>query len=390
MTWASGLSDRVDSLEALTQACDAARSALDAPVDLAFLFVTTQHAAAYPALAAIARQLLSAPVLIGCSSVGVIGAGRELERREGISVLVARLTGTEVRAFHLEGMPQDDESWEHFTGIAPSDHDGTTFVLFAEPFSTPVEQVIEHFDRVYPRAHKIGGGISGGQAAGESALFYQGACPREGLVGISMRGGHVLQPIVAQGCRPIGEPMIITRCRDSVVYELNAGKPMDALQKTFRSLSPRDQELGRHSLHIGIEMRSGSHRYGQGDFLVREVAGIDPNTGAMAVSGRCEDYQVIQFHLRDAQTSSRDLEQRLVAATRAAAQPIQGALMFSCLGRGEALYGAANHDTNTFLRAVGPVPMAGFFAAGEIGPVGGRTFFHGYTNVVGMFSAAAP
>jgi small ligand-binding sensory domain FIST len=325
--------------------------------------------------------------VLGCSAVGVIGGGREIERREAISVVLARLPEARVRVFHLETVPRDEAAWLAVTGVSPRDHDDATFLLMADPFSIELEAALERFDAAYPRAVKLGGVASGASAAGEGALYYKGALLRDGLVGVSIRGGHKLLPVVAQGCRPIGEPMIITRCRDSVIQELNVGRPIDALQRTFKSLPPRDQELGRHSLFVGIEMRSGAHRYTHGDFLVREVAGIDPQSGAMAIGGRCQDYQVVQFHLRDAQTSARDLEARLTTVTRdLGEQRAAAALIFSCLGRGAALYGEPNHDTDKVVSALGPLPVGGFFGGGEIGPVGGRTFLHGYTSAIAIFA----
>lgn len=386
MTWASGLSERVDPRAALREAAAAALEALGGTPDLALVFVSSMHAKGYAAIAEEMRACLPEAVL-GCSAVGVIGGGREIERREAISVVVARVPQASVRVFHLEALPRDAEAWQAVTGVSPAAHDDATFLLLADAFSIELEPVLERFDAVYPRAIKLGGVSSGAGAAGEGALYYRGALLRDGLVGISMKGGHKLLPVVAQGCRPIGEPMIITRCRESVIQELNVGRPIEALQRTFRGLPPRDQELGRHSLFVGIEMRSGAHRYAHGDFLVREVAGIDPQSGAMAIGGRCQDYQVVQFHLRDAQTSARDLEARLAAVTRElGAQSAAAALIFSCLGRGVALYGEPNHDTDKVVSALGALPVGGFFGGGEIGPVGERTYLHGYTSAIAIFA----
>jgi small ligand-binding sensory domain FIST len=386
MIWASGLSERVDARTALREAHAAALEALGGPADLALVFASSTHAKSYEAIAEEARAC-SPAALVGCSAIGVIGGGREIERREAISVVLARLPQATVRVFHIEAVPRDQAGWHAVTGISPADHDDATFLLLADPFSIEVEAALERFDAVYPRAIKLGGVTSGASAAGESALYYGGALLRDGMVGVSIKGGHKLLPVVAQGCRPIGEPMIITRCRDSVIQELNVGRPIDALQRTFKSLPPRDQELGRHSLFVGIEMRSGTHRYGQGDFLVREVAGIDPQSGAMAIGGRCQDYQVVQFHLRDAQTSARDLEVQLAGVTRELGETgAAAALIFSCVGRGVALYGEPNHDTDKVVSALGALPVGGFFGGGEIGPVGGRTFLHGYTSAIAVFA----
>lgn len=390
MTWASGLSERVDVGEAANEAVAAARAELSGAPDLALVFASSLHAPRYAELSAALLELLPGCALAGCSAIGVIGGGKEVERREALSVVLARLPGlpdARPRTFHLEALPRDDAAWQRATGVAPAAHDGATFLLFADPFSVDAEALLDRFDAVYPRATKLGGLASGAARAGEAGLFHDRALVREGVVGIALRPPARCHAIVAQGCRPIGEPMIITRSRDSVVQELNVGKPMEALQRTFKGLSPRDQELGRHSLYVGIEMRSGTHRYAQGDFLVREVAGFDPQTGAMAISGRCSDYQVLQFHLRDAQTSARDLDRRAGEVAHAlGAGGASAALLFSCLGRGQALYGVSNHDSDALRRILGPIPIGGFFGAGEIGPVGGRSFLHGGTSAIAVLS----
>jgi small ligand-binding sensory domain FIST len=393
MAWASGLSERIDAREAAKEAVAAARDALGGPPDLALVFTSSLHAPSYAAVASALGELLPDQQIAGCSALGVIGGGREVERREALSVMLANLPGVRTKVFHLEALPRDDAAWERLTGVPPAEHDGASFLLFADPFSTDVDALLARFDAAYPRATKLGGVASGAARAGDSALFYGSRLLRDGVVGVALSRPIQVDAVVAQGCRPIGETMIITRCRESVIQELNVGKPMEALQRTFKGLSPRDQELGRHSLYVGIEMRSGAHRYDQGDFLVREVAGFDPKTGAMAISGKCQDYQAVQFHLRDAQTSAQDLERRLIEARRALGDGrvngANGALLFSCLGRGQALYGSSNHDSDVIRRLLGPIPIAGFFGAGEIGPVGGRTFLHGYTSSIALLTEAA-
>lgn len=387
MAWASGLSERIDVREAAKEAVAAARDALGVAPDLALIFASSLYAPSFEAIARTVSELVPQAAIAGCSAVGVIGGGREVERREALSVMLASLPGGRAQAFHLESMPRDDAAWTRVTGIAPAAHDGATFLLFADAFSADVDALLTRFDAVYPRATKLGGLVSGTKRAGDAALFYEDRLLRDGVVGVALSPPLRVQAVVAQGCRPIGEPMIITRSRESIIQELNVGKPTEALQRTFKGLSPRDQELGRHSLYVGVEMRSGAHRYDQGDFLVREVAGFDPKTGAMAISGRCQDYQAVQFHLRDAQTSAQDLERRTLEAKRTLGDAtVDGALLFSCSGRGQALYGSSNHDSDLLRRLLGPLPIAGFFGAGEIGPVAGRTFLHGCTSSIALLT----
>ena len=388
MKWASALSHRVDARQALAEACDGVLDALGGPPDLALLFVSDHYSDALDALPGWTQSLLSPRHLLGCSAAGVIGAGREVERSESISIVAARLPGITLSPFQLAAAPRTLETqfWSELTGLAAEQVRG--LILIGDPASMETEDVLKRLDAAYPNAPKIGGLVSGVESEGQAALFLGDRRIDRGLVGLAISGPIELQTVVAQGCRPIGEPMIITRCKDSIIYELNVGRPVDALQKLYEKLEPRDQELCRHSLFVGVEMSGHSHSYGHGDFVIRGLAGLEPNGGAMAVHGHFGNYQVVQFHLRDARASAQDLEQRLLRLQRSgAALDASGALLFSCLGRGQGLYGVPNHDSDLFCKHLGPLPLGGFFANGEIGPVGGQTFLHGYTSVFGIFRA---
>ena len=106
----------------------------------------------------------------------------------------------------------------------------------------------------------------------------------------------------------------------------------------------------------------------------------------MAIGELLKEGQLVQFHLRDAETSAEDLTAVLERyAVENRENQVHGALLFSCLGRGQYLYGRPNHDTDIFHEKLGPVPLGGFFCNGEIGPVSGTTFLHGYTSSFGIF-----
>jgi small ligand-binding sensory domain FIST len=198
-----------------------------------------------------------------------------------------------------------------------------------------------------------------------------------------MSGDIAVDTIVAQGCRPIGTPMPVTRADGHVIREL-AGKPPVAIMRAlWESLGAFDQELFKHSLFVGLDMDEGAVEF-RGDFLVRNIVGVDTNSGAIAVGARVRPWQVVQFLLRDARTAERDLETHLQRYRAARARPA-GALLFSCLGRGQHLFGRADHDTDLFRASVGAIPLGGFFCNGEIGPVGNQTFLHGYTSAFGLF-----
>lgn len=315
--------------------------------------------------------------VIGCSAGGVIGGGVEIEDQPALSLTAAVLPGVEVQPFHLDGTP---EAWRERVGV--SNERAPAFLLFPDPLTCPVEDTVYWLDTVYPGLPKAGGLASGGNQPGTTALLIGDRVVRSGVVGVALRGNIEVDTIVAQGCRPIGTPMFVTRAEDEVILELDGQPALQALEALYTQLPAADQELFRRSLSLGLVADRTKQSYGRGDFLVRDILGADSALGALAVNAEIEDKQVVQFHLRDAATSAADLAGMLDSY---AGPPPAGALLFSCLGRGQGLYGRPNHDSDAFRRRFGEVALGGFFCSGEIGPVGKRTFVHGYTSAFALF-----
>ena len=270
------------------------------------------------------------------------------------------------------------------------EHEEAHFIVLADPFTVQTEGLVQCLDATFPAGVKIGGLASGGEQPGENALFVGGDVRRFGLAGVALTGNVELDAIVAQGCRPIGHPMFVTRCSDRLLLELDGRSPLGLLQQLHSELGPRDQELFRSSLFVGVVMREDQVEYGQGDFLIRNLVGMDEESGALAVAAELRETQVVQFHLRDAQTSADDLEACLARHQECRrGRDAAGVLLFSCLGRGRGLYGEPDHDTRAFARHMGELPLGGFFCNGEIGPVQQRTYLHGYTSSFGIFRPKA-
>jgi small ligand-binding sensory domain FIST len=258
-------------------------------------------------------------------------------------------------------------------------------LVLADPFTCDAQRLVLALDQLYPRSRKVGGLASGARAAGGNALYLGSDVHRDGAVGVALHGDIVVDTLVAQGCRAIGHPMPVTRCQDNVILELDRKRPIDVLRDLHESLDENERVLMRHALHVGVEMNEGSMEFRAGEFLVRNVVGIDAQSGAIAVGAHLHPWQVVQFLLRDAKTAEHDLSAMLDRYRDAGHPRAAGALLFSCLGRGKHLFGAPDHDTGLFRDRLGPVPLGGFFCNGEIGPVGGTTFLHGYTSAFGLF-----
>ncbi|HEX7837119.1 MAG TPA: FIST N-terminal domain-containing protein [Kofleriaceae bacterium] len=377
MRWASAISDHASGSDALDEAVASVRDRLDR-LDLAIVFAS-------PSLAQeLAPRLARVPAttLIGCSGAGIIGDAREIEDRPAVSVTAAELPGVTCTAFRVEpdALPAHAGAWHAHVGA----EDPTGLLVLADPFSGNVQGLIDGLDAAFPRARKFGGLVSGGRMPGTDWLFANGEAFRTGAVGVAFTGDLAIDMIVAQGCRPIGAPMVVTRAEGNLILELDGAPPLQVLQSLHDSLDARDRALFRHSLFVGIEMQDSLvHR--EGELLVRNIIGLDPAANVLAVAARLRPFQVIRFLLRDAMAATQDLL-GLLERHRAAGQgTCDGALLFSCLGRGAHLFGEPDHDCKLFRQHVGDVAVGGFFCNGEIGPVGGTTFLHAYTSSFALF-----
>ncbi len=390
MKWFSTVSDNESLEEALASCASQAKGEMgDVQGDVAVVFVSQHFAGDYERVPFLVRQHLGPVLVFGCSAGGVIGGSREVEHRPALSLTVASMPDVEVKAFHLAGsdLPDQDASpskWEEALGVSAGDT--PYFMLVADPYSFPAQAFIEGLDYTYRNSTKIGGLASGGQQPGQNALFLGDEVHRSGAIGLALKGNIVVDTVVAQGCRPIGELMCITESRNNMLVSLDERPPLEVLKEIFARSSERDQSLMQNSLFLGIVMDDFIDNPQQGDFLIRNVMGVDSQEGAIAIGEMLREGQRVQFHLRDAITSAEDLSALLSKyAGEERATSTSGALLFSCLGRGEYLYGRPDHDTGLFTDNLGYVPLGGFFCNGEIGPVAGSTYLHGYTSSFGIF-----
>lgn len=398
MRWQNALSTR-PSLEAAVQDVAAQLASFPGPADLAVVFISSAFTSELSRLLPLLHGALPIKTLVGCSGGGVIGmatqASEEVEASPALSLTLATLPNVQVQSFHLsqESLPDLDSPPHHWTellGVEPEQQ--PQFVLMADPFSSGINDLLQGLDFAYPGAVKVGG-LAGANGFGGSSLFCDRSLHTNGVVGVALSGEVVLDTIVAQGCRPIGVPYEVMAAERNIVLELSdpdtgeARPPLELLQALFQTLGETDRQLAQSSLFIGIAQDSFKLTQAHGDFLIRNLLGVDPKTGAIAVGDRLRPGQQVQFHLRDADTSAADLEtllNRYRQQTKDFSHAPVGALMFACLGRGSGLYNRPNFDSQLFGRYLGNVPIGGFFCGGEIGPIGNTTFLHGYTSVFGI------
>ncbi len=389
MKWSSASSDNPVFESAVEECCNRILKELKTAPDLAIVFVSQEHASSYAEVTSWIHKLIKPKNLIGCSAGGVIGGGKEIEQKTGISLTAALLPDVEITPFFavndkLPDMDARPKAWHELTTLSPEK--SPQFILLADPFSFDVEHFIKGMDYAYARSTKVGGLASGARKPKENALFLNQETHHEGLVGVGLSGNILVDSVVAQGCRPIGEPLVVTACDGNVLLELDEEPPLKVLEHIYDDLPPKDQELVKSALFIGIVMDPTHDDHARGDYLIRNIVGADPEKGILAIGADLREGQTVQFHLRDAATSEEDLNHMLGDYVSSKNQNgAAGGLLFSCLGRGIYLYGSADHDTIAFHKSVGDVPLGGFFCNGEVGPVRNSTYLHGYTSCFGIF-----
>ena len=390
MRFTSGISDAINATEAAEAACQQVLKQLaGAACDFACVFASTIYRTSWPDLLAQVHRELKPNVLIGCSGSGIIGGGQELEWVPAISIVAAHLPDVHLYPFVVTPDELEQSApggfWIDKIGASPEAH--PVFVVVADPFTANPMKLITELNATYRTRPIIGGLVSGGNEPGEHVIFLGTEVVREGAVGVAMTGNITMDTVISQGCRPVGRPYVVTKAEENVVLELGGRQALAVLHEVLSGLSTEDRELAqRGSVFIGLAITEMRQAFGFGDFLIRNIIGIDPDQGAIAVAERVEIGQTLQFQLRDPATSRQELRRLLQAVSQPAQSiPPAGCLLFNCTGRGKSLYGTAHQDVKTIQMVSGKVPIGGFFCNGEIGPVGGTNFLHGYTASLGLF-----
>jgi small ligand-binding sensory domain FIST len=389
MKFSSAVTTSADWMEAVEGLTREARARLpNGRADLVLLFLHPRFAPHAQSLAEQLRINLAARHLVGCTGAGIIGGSIEVENLPAISLLAAELPDVDVAPFRVtqEEMDETNEPsfWHYQLEVPPARN--PNLLLFADPFSIPSIPLVQALSEAYPNAPLIGGLASGAQQPGENRLLLDGDVFEDGAIGVALSGRIALRTVVSQGCRPIGEPFTVTRAEKNIVFELGGRPPLAVLQTMLPSLPLGDQQLARTSLLIGRVINEYKEDFHRGDFLVRTLIGHDPQSGAVAVGDLMRTGQTVQFQVRDGKSADEDMRALLAKESLLPdAAKVRGAVLFSCLGRGEGMYGTRSHDIKMLHEYFGTLPTTGFFCNGEIGPVGGRAFVHGFTSVVGLF-----
>jgi small ligand-binding sensory domain FIST len=382
MPFAAAASTAPHAARAAADAARAVRAALGRDPELAVAFFSPHLAADAADIARAIHQDLGGPALVGVLGEGVIAGAKEIEAQPAVAVWAGAWDGKlAVDAFHLdlEDTPDGPTLFGWPDAMFEATADDSLLLCFGDPYTFPaVELFLPRVNEDYPGVPVVGGMASNPTGPGTPSLILNDDVRMQGAVGVLLRGSARFKTVVSQGCRPVGRPLVITKGQDNLISEVGGQTPLEYLRALLEQVPPGDKDLMQRGLLIGLAITEYRDEFRRGDFLIRNLIGLDPRTGALAVTDRIRRGQTIQFQVRDARTAGEDLRHLLEAATADGFKPA-GGLTFSCNGRGTRLFPEPDHDARTIQELVGPLALAGFFAAGELGPVGGTNFIHGFT-----------
>jgi small ligand-binding sensory domain FIST len=377
----TGLASEDAGADAFAEASGRAALALGgAPADLVFVFAGAANLDYAEEGLDQVHTRLAPRALVGCGAQGVVGGGRELEEG-GVAVWAASMPEAELESFHLETVTVGDAL--AVAGMPDFDAAEAAFML-VDPYSFPAEPLLDQIAEDHPGLPVLGGLASAGGGAGSTLLMRDGEIVSEGAVGVAVAGVDV-RPCVSQGARPIGPEMAITAADANVIHELASQPALERLKSAITELDPGERALAASGLLIGIVIDENRPEYERGDFLVRGLLGADEESGSIAVGERVRVGQTVRMQVRDGASADEDLREMLARLSGELGSPPAGALIFTCNGRGSNMFEVPDHDAAALDHALGGAPAAGFFCAGEIGPVGARSFVHGFTATMAVF-----
>jgi small ligand-binding sensory domain FIST len=356
-------------------------------IDLAIVFLSAQYTYKARALGSGLQTALAPKALLGCTAEGVIDKHHEIESRQAVALLAARMPGVQLEPFVLQPADSDwlplllDEEEFHRTVAAPKDT--RLFLLLGDPFSTPMDDILETFNSRYASIPFVGGMASGALRPNGNALLLNDGVHSQGTVGLALAGAFDADVLVSQGCRPIDRPYKVHASHRNIILDLEGHPPLEIIEEFIPKLTDNDRMLLQKGLFIGRAIDTGHRQIGRGDFLIRGVIGIDKETGSITISDSVIDGETIQFHVRDAITAKEDLEMLLIP--QMFREPPAGGLLFTCNGRGRKLYDHPDGDITVIQSNLKNTHLAGFFCAGEIGPIGTNNFLHGQTASLVLF-----
>ena len=370
------------------------RSRLKGPrPDLGLVFMTPRYFDVAAQILELIRVHAQLPLLAGCSSASLIAGGEELEDQPGVVLGLYSLPGATLKAVRFTQQQVEESTgpayWQMENEVLPEATNG--WLCFADPFHMDCEAWLRGWNETYAPRPILGGLASGDHAAQSTQVYLNGEVFDEGGIGLSVGGEVALASVISQGCTPIGEIWTITKTERNLIHQIGNRPAYEVLAETFAGLTQEQKQQAQGNLFVGLVVNEYLEEFHRGDFLIRNLMGVDPNSGTIAIGAYPRPGQTMQFQCRLASAGTDDIKALLsLAKKQVGGRRIYGGCLCSCNGRGRRLFGEPNHDARQVQEQLGPLGLAGFFCNGELGPVGDKNCLHGYTASLALFVQKPP
>jgi small ligand-binding sensory domain FIST len=346
------------------QACMAQLGAIPAGATLGFLYVSDAFVGELDAILAFYQSATGVPHWTGSVGVGVCATGVEYLDAPAMAVMLGEFDPADFSMLPVMRMPQDIEA-------QPTD--AYFAIIHGDPANNRIQQLIEVLS-----AHVSSGFVVGGLSSsqGETAQISDGVVSG-GLSGVLFSERVKLATRLTQGISPLGPRHRITSANKNIVGSLDHRPALEVMKDEIGEVLARDLRRAAGYIFVGLPVRGSD----TGDYLVRNILGVDPQNLLVAIGEHVGPGDELLFCRRDQQTAEDDLLRMLDAIKAQLGAPIRGGVYYSCLGRGQHMFGAPNRELGLIRDALGEVPLVGFFANGEIS----HNRLYGYTGVLTLF-----
>lgn len=313
------------------------------------------------------RDLTGIQDWVGTVGIGILASGVEYLGEPALALMVADIPSDSYRIFSgKRRAPLPGERTP--TGAAAAQFG----VVHGDPRTPDMADLIADMSMRVESGYLVGGLSSGG---GETAQVANDVLTG-GLSGVVLASDVPVATRHTQGCTPLPARHVVTECEDNIVITLDGRPALDVFREDVGEVLARDLRRAAQFMHVGFPIKGSDI----GDYVVRNLLGIDPKNKLIAVGEVPEPGAALVFCKRDAQTAREDLA-RILAELKREVPAARGALYFSCVGRGEHLFGRRGAEQELIRDAIGAVPLVGFFCNGEIS----HDRLYGYTGVLTLF-----
>jgi small ligand-binding sensory domain FIST len=332
------------------QACMAHLGAIPASATLGFLYVSDAFAGEVDAILAYFRGATGVAHWTGSVGVGVCGGGTEYLEEPALAVMLGEFDPADFSMLPLLRTPADVDALPH----------GGAYLA------------VVHGDLANGRIQDLIVRLSGRLASG----FVDGVV-RGGLSGVLFGERVKLATRLTQGISPLGPRHIVTAADKNIVGSLDHRPALDVMKEEMGDVLAQDLRRAAGHIFVGLPVQGSD----TGDYLVRNILGVDPQNGLVAIGEHVKPGDALMFCRRDRHSATDDLQRMLDAIRGQIGGVIRGGLYFSCLGRGRNMFGAPNRELGLIRNTLGEFPLVGFFANGEIS----HNRLYGYTGVLTLF-----